>query len=196
MSPVAPITLATERLILRPWRPEDRAPFAALNADPEVMACFPGPLNRAGSDILADRLAGLIEQRGWGLWALERKADGRFIGFTGLNEPTALLPFAPCVEISWRLDRAAWGQGLASEAARSALAYGFDHLGLAEIVAFTTLANRRSRAVMQRLGFTDRGENFDHPLLPAHSPLLRHCLYRLDQVEWPGHPLHLLRAEP
>lgn len=193
---MTPIVLETGRLVLRPWRLADRAPFAALNADPEVMACFPAPLAREESDALAERLAALIAQRGWGVWALERKEDGQFIGFTGLHEPTDQLLFAPCVEIAWRLTRAAWGQGLASEAARAALTYGFDSLGLAEIVAFTTLGNRRSRAVMERLGFTNRGEDFDHPRLPAHSLLLRHCLYRLGRAEWPAQSLHLHRAEP
>lgn len=193
---MTPIVLETGRLVLRPWLSADRAPFAALNADSEVMACFPAPLTRDESDALADRLAILIAQRGWGVWALERKEDGQFIGFTGLHEPTDPLPFAPCVEIAWRLARTAWGQGLASEAARAVLAHGFDSLGLDEIVAFTTLGNRRSRALMERLGFSNRGEDFDHPLLPAHSPLLRHCLYRLGRTESHAQSLHLHRAEP
>ncbi len=188
--------LETERLILRPWRPADRVPFAALNADPEVMACFPAPLAREESDALAERVATLIAQRGWGVWALERKEDGCFIGFTGLHEPSDQLPFSPCVEVAWRLARAAWGQGLACEAARAALSWGFEHLELAEIVAFTALGNRRSRALMERLGFSNRGEDFDHPLLPTHSPLLRHCLYRLGRTEWFAQSLHPHRAEP
>lgn len=193
---MTPVVLETGRLLLRPWQSADRSPFAALNADPEVMACFPAPLTREESDALAERLDTLIAQRGWGIWVLEHKEDGQFIGVTGLHHPTDPLPFTPCVEIAWRLARTAWGQGLANEAARAVLAHGFDSLGLAEIVAFTTLGNRRSRALMERLGFGNQGEDFDHPRLPAHSPLLRHCLYRLSRAEWHAQPLNLHRAEP
>ena len=98
-----PIEFETERLFMRQWRPSDRAPFAELNADPRVMEYFPAPLERDESDALADRCQALIEQRGWGFWAVELKGSAEFIGFLGLHVPIAELPFSPCVEIGWRL---------------------------------------------------------------------------------------------
>lgn len=172
----------TPRLRLRQWRAGDRAAFAALNADPRVMEFFPALLGRAESDALAERCESLIRERGWGFWAVEARSSGEFIGFVGLNTPSALLPFAPCVEVGWRLAFAHWGQGLASEAARAALHVAFDTLGLPEIVSFTAVPNRRSRAVMEALGMREAG-SFDHPLVPPDSPLRRHCLYRLGRGE-------------
>ena len=170
----------TTRLLLRQWKPADRAPFAAMNADPRVMRHFPALLSRAESDAMADRCQALIKERGWGFWAVEAKATGTFIGFVGLHTPSAALPFSPCVEIGWRLAAAHWGQGLASEAARAALEVGFGSLDLPEIVSFTAIENRRSRAVMERLGMRE-SEEFEHPGLPVGHPLRRHCLYRLER---------------
>jgi len=169
---------ATARLRLRQWRSSDHAPFAQLNADPRVMEFFPSPLTREQSDALADRCGSLINERGWGLWAVELKADSSFIGFVGLHIPTAQLPFSPCTEIGWRLAFDYWGYGFATEAAQEALRIGFEVLGLEEIVSFTTVANRRSRAVMERLGMTERGL-FEHPGVPVGSSLREHCWYRL-----------------
>lgn len=181
----APPSLATERLLLRPWRKTDRDPFAALNADPRVMAFFPGILERASSDALAERIEGHFAERGFGLWAVEVLGGEPFVGFVGLSVPRFESHFTPCVEIGWRLAVAAWGKGYASEAARAALAHGFGPLGLEEIVSFTVAANRRSRAVMERLGMTRRAEeDFDHPSLPAGHALRRHVLYRLTRRRW------------
>lgn len=180
----SPRILETPRLRLRQWRPEDRPGFAALNADPKVMEYLPHCLSRARSDHLADRCQALIEERGWGFWALERRQDGAFLGFVGLHIPEAPLPFSPCVEIGWRLASCYWGQGYATEAAEAALRFGFSELGLAEIVSFTAVANRRSRAVMERLGMVPDANTFDHPALAPDSPLRRHCLYRLSARQW------------
>ncbi|ATG73860.1 GCN5 family acetyltransferase [Zobellella denitrificans] len=179
-----PISLHTQRLHLRQWRPEDRAPFAALNADPEAMRYFPAPLSRAQSDALADRIEGLIAERGWGFWALECRQSRTFLGFTGLHVPAAELPCSPCVEIGWRLAREHWGWGYASEAASACLAFGFEQLGLGEIVSFTALDNLRSRAVMERLGMVADAATFEHPAVPPGSPLREHCLYRLSAASW------------
>ena len=171
--------LATDRLLLRRWTAADRAPFAALNADPEVMRWFPAPLTRGQSDALAAGIEEDLARQGWGLWALEERATGRFIGFTGLNRPTFEAPFVPAVEVGWRLARAAWGQGLATEAGRAAIAFGFAELALDEIVSFTAVGNARSRAVMARLGMRhDEAGDFDHPRV-AGERLRRHVLYRL-----------------
>lgn len=174
----------TERLVLRQWRRADRAPFAALNADPRVMEFFPAPLGRSASDALADRLEGLIAARGWGFWAVELKGSGEFVGFVGLHEPPPDLPASPCVEIGWRLAHRAWRKGFATEGARAALRVGFEILGLSEIVSFTTVLNRRSRAVMERLGMVEDPEPFEHPALPAGSRLRTHCTYRISRGRW------------
>ena len=171
--------LRTERLLLRRWREEDRAPFAALNSDPEVMRWFPAPLSRRESDALADRIQADLERDGWGLWALEQRWSGRFLGFTGLARPGFEAHFTPAVEIGWRLARSAWGSGFATEAARAATAFAFEALALDEVVAFTAEGNAPSRAVMRRLGMShDAADDFDHPALPPSDPLRRHVLYR------------------
>lgn len=174
------IELDTERLRLRQWRASDRAPFAELNADPRVMEFFPARLDRQASDALAQRIETKIAARWWGLWAAELRATGEFIGFIGLQPPIAQLPCSPCVEVGWRLAQRYWGKGLATEGARAALAFGFEKLGLDEIVSFTVPANRRSRAVMERLGMQeDKAGAFEHPAIAPGSPLRLHCLYRL-----------------
>jgi ribosomal-protein-alanine N-acetyltransferase len=174
------VGLSTERLRLRHWRPADREPFAALNADPEVMAYFPDRLTREQSDRVAARIEADLERDGYGLWALETKAGGEFVGFTGLSPVTYETHFTPAVEVGWRLARAAWGQGYATEAARAALAFGFDEAGLEEIVSFATVGNTRSRAVMERIGMErDPDGDFEHPSLPVGHPLAPHVLYRI-----------------
>ena len=178
------ITVETERLRLRDWQEADRAPFAALNADPAVMAFFPAPLSREASDAGIDAWRAQFAAQGWSNWATETRANGAFIGFVGLSVPRRVLPFSPCVEIGWRLARAHWGHGYASEAARAALRIGFERVGLDEIVSFTTRANRRSRAVMERIGMVDAGEDFDHPALPEGHALRRHVLYRITRQRW------------
>jgi RimJ/RimL family protein N-acetyltransferase len=169
----------TPRLILRRFVPADREPFAAMNADPEVMHHFPGVLSREESDRVAGRIEAHFAQRGFGLWAVEIPGVTAFAGLVGLAVPRFEAAFTPCVEVSWRLARAHWGQGYATEAAGAALGFGFDQLGLNEIVSFTVPDNLRSRRVMERLGMThDARDDFDHPLLADGHPLRRHVLYR------------------
>ena len=171
--------IETARLVLRQWRDADREPFAAMRLDPEVMAHLP-PLTREESDAAVDRQMALIAEHGHGFWAVERKADGAFLGFTGVKPTAPDLPFDGAPEVGWRLARHAWGAGYASEAARASLAYGFKVLGAPEIVSFTVPANTRSQAVMRRIGMTaDPTRNFDHPVLPAGHRLRPHVLYAL-----------------
>lgn len=178
--------LCTPRLLLRRWRDEDLAPFAALNADPEVMAHFVEPLTPQRSHRMVDRIEAAFTRDGFGLWAVEVRETGQFIGFTGLNEVAFTAHFTPAVEVGWRLARAAWGHGYATEAARAALRYGFREAGLAEIVAFTSVTNQRSEAVMRRLGMThDPADDFDHPDLPPGHRLRRHLLYRITGEAFP-----------
>src|SRR5690606_30109682 len=105
-------SLQTSRLLLRPWRPVDREPFAALNRDPEVMRYFPSPLDRVASDELADRISTRLDEQGWGLWAVEVVESGRLAGFTGLNpvpdQIADAVPGRPRMEVGWRLARWAW----------------------------------------------------------------------------------------
>ncbi len=171
--------LATSRLKLRSWREGDLAPFAALNADPQVMRYLGAPLGRARSDELAAAWQARLASEGCGIFVLERAADGAFLGCCGLAVPGFTAHFTPCTEILWRLARAHWGFGYATEAARACLRLAFGELGLAEVVAFTVSHNTRSRAVMERLHMThDPGENFAHPRLSADHPLSAHVLYR------------------
>lgn len=184
--------LTTERLLLRDWRDSDRDPFAAMNADADVMEHFPAVLDRAASDALLDRITEHWATEGFGLWAVDRTEDGQFLGFVGLSRPRFEVHGASMVEVGWRLVRDAWGSGYATEAAAAALAYGFESLGLEEIVSFTEPGNVRSRRVMERLGMIrDPAEDFDHPRLPEGHPLQRHVLYRLGRREWV-----LRRADP
>jgi RimJ/RimL family protein N-acetyltransferase len=174
------LELRTERLVLRGWRRADREPFAALNADPVVMEHFPAPLSRAESDRMVDRIEATFAEQGLRLWAVEVVDGESFIGFVGLSSPGFEAAFTPCVEVGWRLSRAAWGQGYATEAARAAMADGFSRLDLDEIVSFTARTNVRSQAVMRRLGMTHfPADDFDHPRLATGSPLRAHVLYRL-----------------
>lgn len=183
--PVLPIEFETDRLRLRQWRESDFTPFAAMASDPQVMEFLLPLPTRADSDALIERLKARIAGIGWGFWAVEHKASGEFIGFTGLNVPLATLPFSPCVEIGWRFARHAWGQGFASEAARGALQIGFERLALEEIVAFTAIGNLRSAAVMERIGMhEDVAGAFDHPAVPEGHALLAHRLFRIGRAAW------------
>ncbi|MGW4641555.1 GNAT family N-acetyltransferase [Sphaerisporangium sp. NPDC004334] len=177
--------LTTGRLILRRWREDDLRPFAELNADPEVMEHFPAPLTRQESDALAGRIMSLMEEHGFGLWAVEVARSGKFIGFTGLAPQTFQAHFTPAVEVGWRLRRSAWGHGYATEAATASLGHAFGQAGLDQVVSMTATTNLRSQAVMRRLGMTcDPADDFDHPRIDEGSPLRRHVLYRLDAATW------------
>lgn len=174
-------TLRTERLILRRWRDADIEPFAAMNADPIVMEYFPATLLQAESNALIERSERWFDDRGYGLWAIELAADRTFAGFTGLAPVDEDLPFAPAVELGWRLGHAHWGQGIATEAASAAARFAFDVLELPSVVALTVATNTRSRGVMERLGMSrDPAEDFIHPKLAAGHALAAHVLYRLD----------------
>jgi len=181
------IELRTERLVLRAWRDDDLEPFAAMNADPRVMEHFPSVLSRAESDATAGRIRAHLEQRGYGLWAVEVPGEVPFAGFVGLHHVPFDAHFTPAVEIGWRLAASVWGRGYATEGARAAMSLGFGTLGLEEIVSMTVPANRRSWNVMQKLGMTrDPRDDFDHPRVPEGSPLRRHILHRLRREAWAG----------
>jgi RimJ/RimL family protein N-acetyltransferase len=177
MSPAR--VLRTERLVLRGWLEEDVAPFAEMNADPAVMEHFPARHTPEQSAKFMTTIAGDLERDGFGLWAVEVPGETPFAGFVGLMRVDADMPFAPTVEAGWRLRRETWGRGFASEAAAAALRFGFEQLGLDEIVAYTAAGNGRSRRVMQRLAMShDPGEDFLHPRIAPEHPLAAHVLYR------------------
>lgn len=174
--------LNTDRLLLRQWRESDREPWAALCADPEVMEFLSSSRDRATSDLAIDRWRSRIEEQGWSFWAVERKGTGAFIGMAGLQVPAAPHPYLPCTEIGWRLARAHWGHGYASEAAMRVLDFAFTSLLLQDVVASTAVANQRSSAVMQRIGMSGPEATFVHPGVPEGSPLRQHVLYRISNV--------------
>ena len=182
-----PRELRTERLCLRWWVEDDRAPFARLNADARVVEFLPGPLSRQESDARAQRIEAHFLEQGFGLWAVEIPGVTRFAGFIGLSIPRFEAPFTPCVEIGWRLDADYWNRGYATEGARAALAFGFESLHLEAIVSYTVPANARSRRVMEKIGMTHAPrDDFDHPSLPEGHPLRRHVFYRIDRAAFIG----------
>jgi RimJ/RimL family protein N-acetyltransferase len=174
-------TVATSRLVLRPFDDMDRAPFFALNTHPLVVESLGSSPTRTESDDMIDRYAAEMAREGWGFWAVAEAGDGGapFVGMVGLHRVRPELPCAPAVEIGWRLHPDSWGRGYATEAAAASLRFGFEDAGLGEIIAFTTTLNTRSQAVMERIGMRrDPGGDFDHPSVPEGSPLRRHVLYR------------------
>jgi RimJ/RimL family protein N-acetyltransferase len=181
--------LTTPRLKLRRWQEGDREPFQRINADPRVMEFMPGALPPELSDEVMERIQRHFARQGFGLWAVELRGDGVFIGFIGLSAPNFEAPFMPAVEIGWRLATDYWGRGLATEGAREAMRYGFEALGLDRLVSFTVPGNLRSRRVMEKLGMQhDPGDDFEHPRLPKGHPLRRHVLYRIGRDEWKLRP--------
>jgi RimJ/RimL family protein N-acetyltransferase len=179
-----PFEFNTQRLAFRNWRDDHRLAFAAMNSDPEVMRYFPAIQNEEQSNATVDAWRDHFHQRGWGNWAVELLGTGEFIGFIGLNVPRRQLPFSPCIEIGWRLKRAAWGHGFATEGAKECLRQGFTRLGLDEIVSFTARVNTPSIAVMRRIGLIDANTEFEHPGVPEGHPLRPHCLYKASRPEW------------
>ena len=181
--------LRAERVLLRQWRDDDLEPWAALNADPEVMEHFVSVLSRSQSDATAAIIRGRIDDEGWGLWAAEVPGVAPFIGFVGLSRPAFDAPFIPAVEVGWRLARRWWGRGYASEGARAALGFAFGELGLDQVVSFTAVANVRSQAVMRRIGMSrDPAGDFEHPNVPVGHPVRPHVLYRIGRAEWEAEP--------
>lgn len=175
----APLELHTRRCVLRQWKDSDLAPWAEMNADAEVRRYFASLHSAEQAGAEAQRCRDAIAQRGWGVWALEVPGEFAFAGFVGLMVPHFDAPFVPAVEIGWRLPRAAWGRGFATEAAQAALEFAFTRLALNEVVAIAVPSNQASRRVMQRLGMRhDEAGDFDHPKIEAGHPLRRHVLYR------------------
>jgi RimJ/RimL family protein N-acetyltransferase len=180
--PPTDLQLETPRLILRPWRDSDRAPFAAMNADPLVMTYFASTMTPDESDEAITRYQAALARDGFGFFAAELRSTGVFAGIIGAQTMRDAIPNLPqpAVEIGWRLPRALHGQGLATEGARATVDFCFNTLNLPEVVAITALGNQPSRHVMEKLDMTHRPDlDFDHPRIPAGHPHQRHTLYQL-----------------
>ncbi|MHA6723144.1 GNAT family N-acetyltransferase [Sphingomonas sp. RS2018] len=177
--------IETERLVLRPWRDEDRAPFAAMAADAEVMRHLGGPTGRLEADAIIDRQSALIERDGRGFWAVERRADGVLLGICGIRRGGhAGTPVLAELEAGWRFARSAWGQGYAREAAAASIAWGWAHLADERIAAWTVPANASSWGLMLRLGMIHRPElDFNHPAFTPDHMLSRHLVYTIDRPQ-------------
>ena len=177
--------LETERLILREWAARDLPALAAMNADPAVMRYFPSTLSAEESRAQYERYKRAHAENGFHFQPIEEKRTGRFAGFVGIGWVRIDAPFTPAVEIGWRLSADCWGQGYATEAARAWLAYGFNTLGLDEVVSITVEANQPSRAVMARIGMTQDVEGgFHHPEIDPGHRLAPHVLYRLRRGDY------------
>ncbi len=172
-------TVLTARMRLRPLEMADLPDFVELHADPLVMATLGGPLDRPAAEALCHHVCAGARQRGFGLWALQRLSDGRFLGMAGLWSPDWTATFTPAVELAWRLVHHAWGQGYATEAATAALHWAFIELQLPQVQAWTAVGNARSLAVIARLEMQPAGE-FVHPKLLEGHPLRRHARFTRD----------------
>jgi len=177
--------IQTERLRLRQWVVADREPFAAMNANPQVMEFFPSLLSRSESDAFSERIESHIEKTGFGLWAAEIPKVTPFAGFIGLAIPRFEAHFTPCIEIGWRLSPDYWTHGYTTEGARAVLMFAFNELKLDEIISFTAPKNLSSRRVMEKIGMTrNAADDFDYPTISATNPLRRQVLYRINRSDW------------
>jgi len=169
--------IETERLLLREWTPNDLPTFIKMNQDPEVMEFFPKILDSKESIDFYQRICKEFDKVKYGLFAVEKKSDHKFIGYTGLHKTDFPANFTPCIEIGWRLIKDVWNQGYATEAAKACLQYGFINLNIKEIYSFTAAINKRSERIMQKIGLQKIGE-FDHPNIISENRLCRHVLYK------------------
>lgn len=177
---VAKKFIETERLLLREWLPSDEISYIKMNKDIAVMQFFPTILTAEQSIEHIARISTLIKEAGYGLFAVERKEDGAFIGFTGFSHPRFEASFTPCVEIGWRIAKKYWNKGYATEAAKACLVFGFTEMQWKEICSFTSVLNNRSENMMRKIGM-QKAEEFDHPLLDKGHPLQKHVLYKISQ---------------
>ncbi len=174
------IYLETSRLILRNWAASDLEHFCLMNAAPDVMKYFPRVLTSAETERFYQDILAEFNEYGFGLYAVEVKATKEFIGFIGFHRATFDADFTPCIEIGWRLKKEAWGQGYATEGAGACLEYGFNELGLNEVVSFTAEINHPSINVMRKIGMKPV-KTFLHPKVDQGSPLKKHVLFQINE---------------
>ncbi len=181
----SPVELRTPRVLLRQWKDSDAGAWSAMNANPDVRKFFPKLLSADEAASEMSRIRAGIQQRGWGMWAIEIPNIHPFAGFVGLSVPGFEAPWMPAVEVGWRLARDAWHQGYATEGAAAALDFAFAHLQLPQVVAMSVATNTPSHRVMDRLGMVrDAAGDFDHPRVPMDWPLKRHLLHRISPAQW------------
>lgn len=177
--------IETERLILREWKEDDKKVFARINNDPMIMEYFPRRLSEKDSDHLIDKFQKHFEDHEYGFYAVEMKETGEFIGFAGLQKVELDVPFKGAVEIAWRLDYGAWGQGYGSEAAAAVLDHAFNELELKEVVGYAVHDNNRAIKLMEKLGMKrDLKGDFEYPYLPEGSALGGFVLYRINSKDY------------
>lgn len=174
----------TKRLQLRQWGKYDLHEFSSINSDPAVMKFYPKTLTKKESDAFANKIQSIIENKGWGFWAVELKYEKKFIAFVGLHEPNDILPCTPCIELGWRLAKEYWGKGYATEAANAALKIAFEVLNVEAVYSYSSILNKKSQAVMTRLNMFNTHQNFSHPSIPTGNPLREHVLFKITQQHW------------
>ena len=174
------VVIETQRLLLRRWQESDLDVFMLMNTDPDVMHYFPDTLNAEETKSFYDSIQQEISEYGYGLYAVEEKDSGCFIGFIGFHWASFEADFCPCVEIGWRLDKRYWDKGYATEGAKACLKHGFENLAFDEVVSFTAVKNAPSQRVMQKIGMQFQGY-FDHPKVSMDHPLRSHVLYRINK---------------
>ena len=177
--------LKTKRLLLRQWKKSDFPIFAKINKDPKVMEFFPSTLTGKESNTLVKKIIMELQNKKYGLWAVEIPHIAPFIGFIGLHYQDFKANFTPCIEIGWRLAYEHWKKGYATEGSKAVLDYGFRILGLNKIVSFAFERNFRSIAVMKKLGMRNIPENtFEHPKIPKNHWLRAHVFYSISKNQW------------
>ena len=173
------IYIETPRLLLRDWKEEDLRTFTQMNQDSHVMEFFLKKLTKEESRDFYNRINQEFREYGYGLYAIERKEDHSFIGYTGFHRITFDVDFAPGIEIGWRIGHEYWNNGFVTEAGKACMEYAKEHLPFSTVWSFTSLPNKRSERVMQKIGMT-KVKEFPHPLVPVEHPLREHVLYRHD----------------
>lgn len=171
------IDIETQRLLLRRWKETDLDQFVELNADPETMRYFPEPYQKERTKQFFDLIQEEFYKYGYGLYAVEEKSSGRFIGFIGFHWARFDTDFSPCIEIGWRLHKDYWNKGYATEGAKACLNHGFTNLNMSEVYSFTTKENIPSQNVMKKIGMRFY-QFFEHPDIPDNHPQKTHVCYK------------------
>ena len=171
----------TERLLLRPWQPADRAPWATINADPEVRRYYwPALLTPEESDSIIVACERELLAQGFGFVAVERRSDHALVGGVGFSWTDTEIPRGRQIEIGWIFARPYWGQGLAFEAATACLAWAPGRIPTQQVIGYTSAVNTPSRRLMEKLGMRhDPADDFDDVTVPEGNPLRPHVLYRV-----------------
>ncbi|MCI2954461.1 GNAT family N-acetyltransferase [Staphylococcus caprae] len=171
--------IETERLKLRDWEEKDLLPFQQMNANRQVRRYFPSLLSYRRSELDMRKMDEIIKEKGIGLFAVELKETGEWIGFIGVYylPKESKYPFKelPLYEIGWRLIPEVWGNGIATEGAEAVMDYAMEK-GITELYSFTSETNLTSRKVMEKIGMTFL-DNFEFPDLSKYHPLKRHVRY-------------------